>query len=395
MPDKEPVAALNFYDLLILIAEWRKLFIVNFLLVVSLSAIISLILPVWYSAKTVILPPSGSGGGGLPSFLSKDLVGVASSFGLELPTEDIYQTILESRTLKERIITRFDLRKVYKVPKKAYPEDLLKVFDERYTVKTREDQSIEVYIEDRDPVRAAEMANACIEELDRLYREITSLSARNNRTYIGKRLAEINDTLATLQDSLIKFQREYRAFSLPDQIAGMIQAAANVKAEQMAIDLQLSSLNSALGERHPQVVQLKQQSRELRDQYHSILQGEEGDLFLSLSKLPDIGRAYADIYREIRIQTSLLEFVYPQFESAKIQEERETANVQILDRATPPYKKYRPPRRLIVMLAGAASIIFTLVFVLLARYWSGLPSKNHEDWSKIQQIRKKLTGKVG
>ena len=186
----DPVVRLNLFDLLILMVRWRKVFIVNFLLVVILAVIIALTLPVWYSATSIILPPSG-GSSSLPSFLSKDLVGVASSFGLDMPTDDIYQTVLSSRTIKERIVERFNLCDVYEMDSTAFPEDVIAAFEGHLNISTRDDQAIEIIVEDQSPERAAAMANACVEELDRLYRDITSETARNNRIFIPIRLCII------------------------------------------------------------------------------------------------------------------------------------------------------------------------------------------------------------
>lgn len=391
MQEREPVAHLNVYDLLMLLARWRKLFIVNFLVVVLVAVVVAYSLPIWFTAQTVILPPAGSGGG-LPGFLSKDLVGAATSFGLELPTEDIYQTILNSRSLKERMIERFHLRDIYGLGPDVKPEDVLRVFGSHYKVTTREDISIEVTVEDRDAARAAEMANACVEELDNVFSSITSLTARNNRIFIGKRLAEINDSLAVLQDSLSRFQKEHNAVSLSDQITAMIGAAADLKAQQMATDIRLGVLRHSLGESHPSVMQLESTGKAMLSRYEAVLAGREGELFPSLQQLPELTRQLADLVRRTRIQISLQDFVYPQFENARIQEVRESANVQVLDPARVPSRKARPPRRLIVTLAAAASLLVTLVGVLLAEYWRRLPEKNHADWSKVEEIRRILKG---
>ncbi len=393
MPEKDQVFQLNFYDLLILIARWRKLFIINFIVVTALAAIISMVLPVWYRATTVILPPAG-GGSGLPSFLSKDLVGVAANFGLEMPTEDIYQSILSSRTLKERIIERFHLREVYKMKDDVKPEDLMKKFESHYEVKTREDMAIEVSFVDKDTKRASDIANACVAELDNYYREITGKSARNNRIFIGKRLKQINDTLDILQDSIAIFQVEHNAISVPDQTTAMITAAANLKAQQIASEIQLQLLRSTMGDNHPEVSQLQKTSIEFERRYKGLLDGSEGDLFIALNQLPEISKTYAEIVRQVKIQTALLEFVYPQYENASIQEARETSNVQILDTARIPFKKLKPARRIIVMIAAASSILMTLIIILLLEYWHGLPKKNQKDWSKIQELKSILRREI-
>ena len=392
MEKHEPVVRLNFFDLVYLLTKWRKLFIVNFILVVGVAVVIAFALPVWYSASTVILP-SGGGTGGVPSFLPKELVGVAASFGLELPSEEIYQTILGSRSLKERIAERFNLREVYKMAEDAYPEDVLAAFDGHFIVVTREDQSIEIKVEDRDPELAAAIANACIEELDAIYSKITSEMARNNKHFIERRLMQVGDTLAVLQDSLMAFQHRTGAVQLTEQMVAMIQAASNLKAQQLATDVKLEVVRNSFGADHPLAAQLSTTSRELANKYNDLIAGREGELFIGMQELPQVARQYAELYRQIRVQTMLLEYIYPQYESARIQEQRETANVQVLDRAQIPNRKSRPPRRLIVMIAAVASILATLVLVLIFEYWKSLPQRNAEDWDKVKRIVHALRGR--
>lgn len=385
MKEKEPIIRMNILDLLVLVINWRKLFIVNFVVVVVIAVVVALGMPKWYVATVVILPVS-RGGGGIPSFLPRELRGVAVNFGLELPSEDIYQSILGSRTLKENIIERFNLRVVYNMGEGAYPEDLLDAFSSHYMIETLADQSIAVTVEDRDPELTAAIANACVEELDRIYSKITSETARDNRIFIGGRLQEVNDSLDALQKAIMLFQQQSNAVSITEQVEATISIAANLKAKLLSNQVKLEVMRSSLGNDHPAVAQLLIENRKLEEKHLNVLSGDEGGLFLSLRQLPELSRRYAELVRQVRVQRGLLEFVYPQYESARIQEDRETANVQVLDKARVPYKKSRPKRKVIVIISAAASLLVTLVMVLLIEYWNSLPSSNREDWAKIQKI---------
>ena len=363
----------------------------NFIIVVVLAVAIALLLPIWYSATTVILPPSG-GSGSLPSFLPADLKGVATSFGFDTASEEIYQTILSSRTILERIVERFDLRQVYKMDDDDFIEDVLEAFLGHMEVNTHDDGSIGIKIEDRSAQRAADMANACVEELDRIFSGITSETARKNKLFIGKRLAQMNDSLAMLQESLRHFQEVNNAISIPDQLMAMIRAGADLKAEQLANKVELDVMQSSFGSDHPLVKQLKLTNDAYEEKFQNLIDGKEGDIFLSIRELPALGQEFAEIMQKVRIQAALIEYIYPQYESANLTELRETANVQVLDRAVKPNRKSRPPRKLIVILSAMASVIGTLVLVLILEYWRNLRTKNEDDWSKVESIRKLLRG---
>ena len=385
MKETEPAIRLNIIDLLVLVSKWYKLFAVNFVVVVAAAVVMALLLPKWYSATAVILPPSG-GMGGLPSFLTSDLKGVAMNFGLEIPSDEIYQSILGSRTLKERIVERFDLRSSYMMNDSVFIEDVLGTFGAHYFVSTQDDGTIAVTVEDRDPKRAAELTNACVEELDWIFSQISSETARKNREFIERRLIEVRDSLESLTDSIAIFQRDHHLISLPDQIQAMINVAGDMQAEILANDIKIAVMSTSLGAKHPAVAQLITSKRKLEDRYNRLLEGREGELSINILDLPELSQYYANLLRGVRICTTLLEGIYPQYESAKIQERRESANIQVIDYAKVPNRKSRPQRKLIVLISGAVSLLITLILVLFVEYWRSLPERNREDWEKLQKI---------
>ncbi|MBM3327928.1 MAG: hypothetical protein FJY67_00455 [Calditrichaeota bacterium] len=376
---------INLIDLASLIYRWRKLFILNFVAAAVLTSVVSFMLPVWYRATTVVLPPSGSSSG-LPGFLSKDLASAAVSFGLEVPTDEIYETILGSRELRERLIKRYDLSKVYQLPSDIFPEEIIRQFNARFLVTTRKDRSIELSYEERSAELAAEIANGAVEELDRIYRDITSESARKSRIFIEKRLTGIIDSLATLQDSLVRFQLVNNAIAINEQTGALINTLADLKAEQLSASIKVDVLAANLGPQHPAVRQLRLTAAEIEARTRSLIDSGEGQLYMGLQTMPHISRTYVDIMRRIRVQSSLLEFTYPQYESARIQEERESANVQVLDRAYVPNKKSRPARRMIVTVSVVAAMVLTLLAIAMIEYWQGLPERHPQIWQRIMGI---------
>jgi uncharacterized protein involved in exopolysaccharide biosynthesis len=386
MKDNESEVRLNVLDLLVLVAKWRKLFIVNFLLVAVVASIVSLLLPKWYSATAVILPPKSSGG--IPSFLTSDLVNVAMDFGLDTPGKDIYQTILGSRTIRERLIKRFNIREKWEISEEALTEDVIEALNGHMSVTELDNKSIAVTIIDKDPEFTAELANGCVEELDKYLRDITSEAASRNRIFIESRLNQIEDSLTILQDSLMHFKEITKAVSITDQIAAMLEVTSKIEAQILSNDIKLEVLHSSLGSEHPAVSQLMITNQLLQKKFDNIVSGDDNGLFFGLSQLPELSRDYANFLRSLGIQTKLFEYVFPQYENARIQEKRETANVQVLDNARVPERKFKPQRKKIVVISCLVSLIVTLIAVLLIEYFQSIKYKNKDDWGKIQEIVK-------
>ncbi|MFC2149971.1 GumC family protein [Calditrichota bacterium] len=384
MPEK--VAKVNFYDFLLLLVKWRKIFIVNLIIAGVLSSAIALLLPVIYTSTTTILPAEGSGGSSLPGFLSADLVGVASNFGFDVGGDEMYKTILESRTLRERIIERFHLRQVYKLSENLPYEDVIRIFNSKVTVAVIDNGSISLSVSDTDPQRAADIANACIEELDKYHSQISSETASKERKFIESRMVAIRDSINDIQEELIQFQETTNVLNVESQTDAMFKSASEIKAKQLEMEIKYRVISENLGSGHPLVHQMHTAINDLGQQFEDVMSGAGSDMYLGMNELPSLGQRYTNILRGLRIQNKILEYIYPQYENARIKEARETANVRILDYAKPPEIKSKPARKLIVLTTLAATFFFTLILVLIRDYWANLSKSNSSDYLKVQEI---------
>src|SRR6266699_1663884 len=121
---------------------------------------------------------SGSGISGLGGIAS-DLLGVKSSGAL-------FVGILCSQTVQDRVIRDFDLQRVYGNSK---IEDARNNLAEHTDIfEDRKSGIITIGVTDRDPKRAAAMAHAYVDELDRLVAQVSTSSARRERIFLEERL---------------------------------------------------------------------------------------------------------------------------------------------------------------------------------------------------------------
>ncbi|MGB3096715.1 MAG: Wzz/FepE/Etk N-terminal domain-containing protein, partial [Candidatus Deferrimicrobiaceae bacterium] len=147
-------------DLLLVLAKRKKLLLGITLGACVISVVVALLLPRIYRAETQILPPQQSGSSVVNQFLGQmggvsGLVGAAT--GLKNPNE-LYIGMLQSRTVLDRIIDHFDLMKLYDA---EYREDAREeLLDAVEAESDRKSGIIKVSVEDKDPDRAAAMANA-------------------------------------------------------------------------------------------------------------------------------------------------------------------------------------------------------------------------------------------
>ncbi len=317
------------------------------------AAVVSGFLPKIYAATASVLPPQPEPASPLmPSGGLRDTT--PSLFGNPKPS-DLWVAILKDQSIADAIIGRFRLRERYGA---ASLEDARAALAARVKVEGSKEGIVSVSVEERDPRLAADMANAFVDELDRMNRRAVTTAAGRMRLFVERRLVETRAALAAAEDRLKLFQERNRTLKLEDQSAAVIQAFGGLKATLAAKQVELDTLLSYATASHPQVAVLKEEVGALREQLRQIEQGQRGasDIFLPTDRVPDLGVQYARLLREVKYQEALLELLTQQYEMARIQEAKDTPTLQILHAATVPERKAKPSRRRIVLVALAASL---------------------------------------
>jgi len=203
------------------------------------AILISLILPKIYAASTSLLPPQESSGAG--SLISSQLPGglgglVGGALGLKSPI-DLWVGILKSRTVFGKIVSEFNLKAVYEV---SSDEAAIKALRSAVNIKKSKEQILSITVEDRDPERAAELANAFVKALDRINRGITTTSGGRMRAFVEGRLNEAKLALLKSEEALKDFQEENGAVQLDAQSSAIIGAIGEVNGHLLAKEVACS-----------------------------------------------------------------------------------------------------------------------------------------------------------
>jgi tyrosine-protein kinase Etk/Wzc len=400
---------LTFLDFLNIIIKCRKHLIINFFIVCFIAAAISLLIPVWFTASTTILPPAGDSGGlGLSSLLGNLPVGGLGIGIGALPEEtNTALAILNSRTMMENVAKKFNLKERYQTENM---EETIRTLRERYSIKVNDEGTVTLYAEAKTPFLsndaekndarrlAKNMANYFMEELDRLNNDIRVEKAKNSRIFIEKRYLQNLQDLKGAEENLRDFQERYGVISLPEQTEAAIMTAAELKSQIMAKEAEIGVLQANVSETHAKLVRAKTELREMEKKYDEFIYGKQlqsnmesadlksDDLFLPFEQVPELGLQYARLYREVMMQQKLLEFLLPQYEDAKIQEAKETPTIQVLDPAVLPIKKSRPKRAIFVIIAGLVTLMISSLFLFFQEMLQILQNQDRDKYDKVNNI---------
>jgi len=187
MTDEDEISLL---DLLTVIVENLKLLILGPLAAGILALGVSFLIPPTFTAKTTMIPPGQSSGGGTAALLGQfgglgALAGGAA--GIKTPT-DQYLAYLQSNTLRDELIEKFKLRERYKA---KYQQDARLTL--KGNVKATADKKsglITIEVSDKDPKFAADLANAYVQALSHLIGELALKEAKVKRELLEKQITE-------------------------------------------------------------------------------------------------------------------------------------------------------------------------------------------------------------
>jgi capsule polysaccharide export protein KpsE/RkpR len=289
-----------------------------------LGAVIAFIVPVRYTSTARLMPPdnrSGSslavaaslaasqGTGGLGEIAS-DLLGAKG-------VSDVFVGILSSRTIQNQIINQFELRRIYGL---RYMEDARLALASHVGISVdRKNQILSISVSDHSPQRAQAMAEAYIDQLNRLVTELSTSSARRERNFLEGRLQQVNQELETAEKEFSRFASKKGAIDIKEQGKAMVAAAATLQGQLMFARSELEGMrqiytdsNSRVRALNARIAELQSQLEKFGGKAQANPPGSDIDAaapYPSIRELPLLGVTYADLSRRTKVQEEIYEIL--------------------------------------------------------------------------------------
>jgi uncharacterized protein involved in exopolysaccharide biosynthesis len=374
-----PHAELSVLDILAILAG-QKRFILRFLLGAAvLATVIAFALPGRYEGKVVMLPPQQSSsigsallgqlGGSMGSLAP--LASLAGGSSLLKNPADMYVALLTSRTVEDAIIRRFGLMAEYREKRMS---DARKELEKRTTaVAGAKDGLIRLSVEDRDPKRAADLANSYVEEFRKLSATLAITEAARRRLFFQQQLDQARDELTKAEEAMRETQQSTGVLQIDSQARSLIESAAILRGQVVAKQVQIQSMRSFAAEDNPALILAKQELAALEAQLERVAgsQPDKGsDLILSKGRVTGAGLEYLRRLRDLKYNETVFELLAKQFEIAKLDEAREGSIVQVVDSAVVPDKRSSPHRLLIIIGATIFSLFVACFWVVMREGWT-------------------------
>lgn len=306
-----------------------------------------------FTATTVFMPPQQKQGGAAAMLAGLGaLGGLASAAGGIKNPNDQFVTFLKSDAIANVLIDRFKLMELYELKFKI---DARTKLEKATNITSGKDGLITVEVDAKDPIFAAKLANAYVDELGHLLDRLAVTEAQQRRVFYAKQLDQTRNKLALSEQALRASGVNISALKSNPEVA--IKAVAELQAQIVAQEIKLASMRGYLTDTAPDFKQAQTELGALRAQFAKV---EKTSVVPNGADVDYVAR-----YRDVKYYETLFELFAKQFELAKIDEGLEGANIQVLDEAQPPERKSKPRKGLVASLAALTVGMLLLLFVFI------------------------------
>lgn len=378
---------ISLLDLAIVLAKFKKLILGLPVLVGVLTVGATLLMTPIFTATTAILPPqqSQSGASALLGQLG-GLAGIAgAAAGIKNPS-DLYVGMLKSRTVADAMIARFDLVNYYEA---ELTQDARKSLEGVSSFTAGKDGIITISVDDKDPELAAKMANAYVEELNKLTEVLAVTEASQKRLFFERQMVDARDRLVAAEIEARSAMERGGLASIDAQGQAMIGVTARLRGQISVKEVEIGAMRAFAAEENPRLKAAQQELLALQTELARI----EGASALREGQAgaeSSAGATNLQLLRNVKYYETLYQMLAQQFELAKIEEAKDSALIQVLDTAIPPERKSKPKRALIVILAVLATG-FVAVLIAFMKEAALRAAEDPESAERMQLFKKYLS----
>lgn len=337
-PPEPAERAYNLYGLIVLAKH--KQFLLKYAGTALIIAVVSaLMLPKRFQAVTQIMPPQQN-----QSIASAmltqigplaNLIGAGGKDAGAHNASELYGALLHSRTVADDLIGRFELLTVYK---KNTMEGGRKSLESATEVKVSKEGILAIAVKDRDPDRAVALANGYVEELRNLSQTLAMTEAGHRRMFFESEVSKARADLSNAELALKEIQEQTGMLHLDSQSKAMIEAYVTLRAQVAAKEAQVEAMRGFATDKNPDLIRNEHELSALRNEVLHFEKGQsiQSGMEMPLLNIPKAGLQYLDRLREVKYRETLLELLAKQYELARIDEVKDSAIVQVVDKAVRP-----------------------------------------------------------
>ena len=384
---------IDLLDLALVLAKHKRLIIGIAFVACLVALILGFIMTPIYRAETHLVPPQSLAGqlpASILTMIPPEFRTLAIQSGAIKTTADLVAGIAKSRTLVDNIIDKFNLMDYYHAEKRDAARSAL---SGAISAKVDEKTSlITIAVEDKDPVMAADMTNAIVDELQNLLQGLALTQVSQQRLFLENQLKQAHHNLMQAEEEFQKYQAQSGLLNVDVQMQALMDSIANIQAQIAVKEVQLKAARTFATAQNPEIKRLQAELAGLKKELKNLeaKAGTDNPNFIpAFEEIPKAGMEYARRLRDLKFQETLYETLLQQYQAAVMAEASEGLVLQVIDPAIPPELKIKPRRKLMLIVAGFLGL-FVGIFAAFIKEFIDNSSKNPESADKMALLKSYL-----
>lgn len=383
----------DLFELIRIMLANRKMIILLMVLTSIAAITYSLLTPEIWSSNASFYAV-GSGAANLP-FDIPGMSGIASQLmGADSDSDALnFVSVLKSRRLSEEVIHKFDLINYFKLndpDSLANMDDALRLIKKVVSIEYAEKTGlISVSVETKSKKLSKDIVDFYLVKLEEYNKDQKITKGRRNREFLENRVVETRSDIDSLLIALRDFQTKHKAIDINSQSQTLMSSYAQIIAEKMKLEIELEQARSNYGADTPIVKDLLTKNRAISKQIKDLETDKSGlkpQYMIDISSIPDLSERLAQLRLNLEISQKIYEYLYPQFEAARLEELRDMPSIDVLDHARETGRRVRPKRAMICLISVFVAFCFGVFLSIVCE----VIQSNKE---KIDELRSSLTKK--
>jgi uncharacterized protein involved in exopolysaccharide biosynthesis len=370
---------------------------IHALVIVVLALAVALLLPKRYMATTVLLPPQPGSSAGAAMMTQLSSLGAmagagAGALGIKNPN-DLQVALLKSRSVGDAMVGRFHLQELFHCQSLS---EARRRWEKKTTIDSGlKDGLIRLSVTDREPRRAAEMANAWVEEYQRLTATLAVGEAAQRRLFFEQQESAAREDLGRAEEQMKQTERRTGVMEIDGQSHAMIAAAAGLRGQVAAKQVEIQSMRQFAADQNPDLERAEQELSSLEGQLAAMDVSSDrrtGDLIAPKGTVAEAGLEYARALREVKYREAIEGQLMRLCEMARVDEARQGARAQVVDAAVVPDRPVARFRMWIVLGALLLSLPLALLIALATEAAAALRALRRRSASWSQALEEAWCG---
>lgn len=383
---------IDILDVLLILAKHKK-FIFFTTLIVSIIAVIYSLLatPYWISTATIL--PSSDKQNSF-SISSSFLGGLASSMlGGEQSDAYALTGIMQSRTFSLDVVKKFNIIEYFEIEEPdtliSYEIAVKNLIDNVVNFEINEENGfLSINVETKDKFLSADIANYYWMKLDEYNKSVRMTKGKQQKEFIEKRLAEVKESIDILSNTLNEFQKKYNTIDLKEQAKSVISLYSYLVSEKITNEIELDFSKQFFSKANQKIENLEVRNDILNNKITE-MERNSGKLkpkyILSIDDIPDISLQYSQIMLNLEIQQKIYEYLYPQYESAKIDELKDLPTIEVIDRAVPAGNRSKPMRARFCVILFSIALLISSIYCFAYEMFKFYLNNHKTRWDKVKK----------